>query len=152
MVSAAPPCCLLDANVLLALLWPHHRHHAVAHHWFNAQAKRVWASCAITQMAFVRISLNAHIHGVKASYADVLRLLERSTARPGHVFWQDMPALPSLHTASALLVQGYQQVTDAYLLALTQHHGGRLVTFDAGIPTLLPTAAERKRWVELITP
>jgi hypothetical protein len=30
-------------------------------------------------------------------------------------------------------VQGHQQVTDLYLLALAVHHGGRLVTFDRSI-------------------
>ena len=30
-------------------------------------------------------------------------------------------------------VQGHQQVTDLYLLALAVRHGGRLVTFDRAV-------------------
>ncbi len=33
-------------------------------------------------------------------------------------------------------VLGYRQVTDADLAALARHHGGRLVTFDAGLAQL----------------
>ena len=33
---------------------------------------------------------------------------------------------------------GYRQVTDAHLLTLASHHGGRLVTFDRGLRTLVP--------------
>lgn len=38
---------LLDTNVLLALAWPNHQHHAQAHAWFNLEAKNGWATCAI---------------------------------------------------------------------------------------------------------
>ena len=37
---------------------------------------------------------------------------------------------------------GHQQVTDAYLLALAAHHGGRLVTFDQRVRTELARGAE----------
>jgi len=41
-------------------------------------------------------------------------------------------------------------VTDAYLLALAQHHGGKLATLDRGVPELIAERGERSRWVELI--
>ena len=49
---------LLDTNVLLALAWPNHQNHASAHDWFKAQARHGWASCAVTQLGFVRLSSN----------------------------------------------------------------------------------------------
>ena len=45
---------------------------------------------------------------------------------------------------------GHRQVTDAYLLALTQRHGGKLVTLDRGIVDLISEREQRVHWVELI--
>ena len=36
---------LLDVNVLMALAWPNHVHHAPARSWFNARRKSGWATC-----------------------------------------------------------------------------------------------------------
>ncbi|MCC6764048.1 MAG: hypothetical protein IT293_05225 [Deltaproteobacteria bacterium] len=47
---------LLDTNVLLALAWPNHQHHSAAHGWFAARAKKGWATCAFTQLGFIRLS------------------------------------------------------------------------------------------------
>ena len=33
-------------------------------------------------------------------------------------------------------LRGHQQVTDAYLLALSHHHGGLVATFDRGLGDL----------------
>ena len=48
---------LLDINVLLALAWPTHVHHAAAHRWFSGSASLAWASCPLTQLGFVRLSM-----------------------------------------------------------------------------------------------
>lgn len=39
---------LLDINVLLALAWPSHQHHAAAHGWFARESRHGWATCAFT--------------------------------------------------------------------------------------------------------
>ena len=49
---------LLDVNVLLALAWPNHQHHAASHRWFRREAGNGWAICALTQLAFIRLSSN----------------------------------------------------------------------------------------------
>jgi len=49
------PVHLLDVNVLIALGWPNHKHHASAHRWFSSIAAGGWATCPLTQCAFVRI-------------------------------------------------------------------------------------------------
>ena len=41
-------------------------------------------------------------------------------------------------------VTGHRQVTDAYLAALAEHHGGRLLTFDRAL------AAARPHVVQLV--
>jgi hypothetical protein len=52
---------LLDTNLLIALAWPQHIHHAQAHAWFGKTGHQAWATCPITQLGFVRISSNAKI-------------------------------------------------------------------------------------------
>ena len=56
--------------------------------------------------------------------------------------WRPPRALLDVNVWTALLddalvdfsrVQGHQQVTDLYLLALAVRHGGRLVTFDRAV-------------------
>lgn len=49
---------LLDINVLLALAWPNHQNHAAAHGWFARESRHGWATCAFTQLGFVRPSSN----------------------------------------------------------------------------------------------
>ena len=41
---------LLDVNVLIALAWPNHLHHAVALSWFEANVESGWATCAVTEL------------------------------------------------------------------------------------------------------
>jgi len=52
---------LLDVNVLVALAWPTHLHHEPAHHWFHRRRINGWATCTLTQIAFVRLSCQPSI-------------------------------------------------------------------------------------------
>ena len=47
---------LLDVNVLLALAWPSHAHHEIADEWFLRNRHKGWATCVLTQLAFLRLS------------------------------------------------------------------------------------------------
>jgi predicted nucleic acid-binding protein len=49
---------LLDVNVLIALAWPTHVHHAPATEWFLAHQLEGWATCRVTESRFVRVSSN----------------------------------------------------------------------------------------------
>jgi uncharacterized protein len=54
------------------------------------------------------------------------------TTSPQHVFWaDDLPVASPYFPASTL--QGHQQITDAYLLALCASRGGHLATFDTAL-------------------
>jgi toxin-antitoxin system PIN domain toxin len=131
---------LLDANVLLALAWPNHQFHTAAHRWFAREAVGGWATCALTQLAFVRLSSNPAFTRFPAAPTEAARLLGLCTGHAGHHFWDSAPALTPADLARAL---GHQQVNDAYLLALTAHRRGRLITFDPRIPALAGPSAER---------
>lgn len=146
------PVALLDVNVLLAATWPDHRFHRPVQVWMAKHPRLQWSSCAITQSGLVRLSCNASVTAHPASPPEALTLLGRLTRHPGHQYWAECPAIGDLALWPTLLLRGQRQITDAYLLALAHHHGGRLVTLDRGIPELLPSAALRRRWVEVIPP
>ncbi|HJR71911.1 MAG TPA: TA system VapC family ribonuclease toxin [Gammaproteobacteria bacterium] len=128
---------LLDANLLIALAWPNHVHHAAAHDWFGSVGRQSWATCPLTQLAFVRISSNPRIIPDGAvSPRSALAALLQIVSRPGHEFWADDVAPAEAGVFSSLVLVGHRQVTDAYLLALCQRHGGVLATLDRGVAEL----------------
>lgn len=128
---------LLDVNVLIALAWPSHVHHANAHRWFSENSKAGWATCPLTQSAFVRISSNPKIISEAVTPKEALVLLEEIVALKNHQFWSDDIGMLDKNVPTEFLV-GHRQITDAYLLGLAIRHGGRLVTFDGGLSRLLP--------------
>jgi toxin-antitoxin system PIN domain toxin len=127
---------LLDLNILLALLWPAHEHHEAAHRWSEARRNRRWATCAITELGLIRLITNPSISRDALSPADALVLLSSNLAHEHHEFWiEDLSVAEALDAVPRKL-QGNKQVTDAYLLALANHHHGVLATFDRAIETL----------------
>lgn len=133
-----PPVALLDVNLLVALAWPNHVHHEVAHRWFAENAKNGWATSPLTQSGFVRISSNPRVTSEARSPREALLALRAIVSLPHHVFWpDDEPLVTSAHF-DAMQIVGYRQVPDAHLVALALHHGGALATLDRGIPSLVP--------------
>src|SRR5438045_42816 len=126
---------LLDVNVLVALAWPRHEHYDAAHNWFRTISSQGWATCPMTQCGFVRLSSNPKILRVTVSPASAIEVLRRMTSQPEHVFWPDDVPIHSPHFANKRL-QGYRQVTDAYLIAICIERGGVFATFDAGAQSL----------------
>ena len=129
---------LLDLNLLTALLWPSHGHHAVAHDWFAHRRMELyggWATCPLTQLGFVRLVSNPAFSRDPLSVRDALALLLKNLEHADHVFWSDDRDAASL-TTSAPFLRGHQSVTNAYLLALAHHHGGIVATFDRGLGDL----------------
>lgn len=127
---------LLDINILTALLWPTHEHHDAAHRWFGDRADASWATCSLTQLGFVRIVSNPIFSRDALSPSEALALLGENLAHPAHVFWTDTLQLPAAVKGLDATLQGYKQLTDAYLLALAQRQKGVLATFDRGLRTL----------------
>jgi uncharacterized protein len=142
--------CLLDVNVLIALLWPPHEAHARAQRWFAQNARHGWATCAMTQAGFVRIVSNPIFSRSAVSPRDALEVLSGSLQHPAHHFWtEDIGVTEALaHFGRRLL--GHQQITDAYLLGLAIQKKGRLATLDASLSSLLSDqSAARSRLVLL---
>lgn len=125
---------LLDVNVLIALLDAGHASHAAAVAWSDAHlAPHGWASCAITQNGCVRIMASPGYPNARSVVAVAERLAE-ATATTLHEFWRDDVSVLDGSRIDLSRVHGARQLTDAYLLALAVAHGGRLVTFDRGVP------------------
>lgn len=124
---------LLDANLLIALTHSSHIHHAEAHTWFAAQPKRRWATCALTQLAFVRLTSNPKVVGSEITPADAMQALANMAAQPTHEYWADAPEPLRLATLQSAALVGHRQVTDAYLLGLTAVRNQRLATLDRGL-------------------
>jgi uncharacterized protein len=143
-------CFLLDVNVLIALLWPPHEAHARAQQWFAHNAHHGWATCAMTQAAFVRIVSNRAFSQRAVSPRDAVEVLSGSLNHPAHHFWTDDIGVPEALAAFGRRLLGHQQVTDAYLLSLAIHKKGKLATLDASLAALLPEqSAARARIVVL---
>jgi uncharacterized protein len=135
---------LLDVNVLIALAWPLHVHHVIAHDWFEKVGQKSWASCPLTQLAFVRISANPKIISAAVSPREAAEALAQMTALTGHVFWPDSLPVEDLKTFNSNTIVGHRQVTDAYLIELAKYHKGKVATLDSGLADLLPQSERAK--------
>ncbi|UJB64286.1 PIN domain-containing protein [Acidovorax sp. YS12] len=126
---------LLDVNVLIALVDSHHVQHDAAHAWFAGEGHAAWATCPLTENGLLRIVGHPRYPNSPGSPALVAGLLAGLRNLPGHCFWADDISLtnPALVDATRLLDAA--QVTDTYLLALAQAHGGQLATFDRRLVT-----------------
>jgi toxin-antitoxin system PIN domain toxin len=131
---------LLDVNVLVALLDVDHIHHVMAREWLAANIAEGWASCAVTQNGCIRVLSQPNYPNALAP-ADIASRLREATEAPFHHYWADAPSLLTSTLVDWQYVHGSTQVTDAYLLGLAVHHGGRLVTFDHAIPRRAVPAA-----------
>jgi len=128
---------LLDVNMLVALAWPSHVHHRAAHAWFATHRSAGWATCPLTQCAFVRVSSNPKIIPEAVTPLEALALLREMVSLDDHVFWPDDVPFHGEPVPTELLA-GHRQVTDAYLLGLCIRHKGKLVTLDRSVAALLP--------------
>jgi toxin-antitoxin system PIN domain toxin len=123
---------LLDVNVLIALLDQAHPHHDPASAWLRSNIRHGWASCPITENGCVRIMSQASYPGARP-VEQILERLRAATSHAAHAFWPDSVSMLDPQVVDGTRVHGARQITDTYLLALAVKHGGRLVTFDAGI-------------------
>ena len=137
---------LLDVNVLIALAWDDHEHHARAHAWFGRLAGESFATCNVTQSGFVRLSLNPGVVHCQIGIADAFEMLESFTKHPNHTCCEDGALQTELSAWQR--VTSYKQVTDTNLLLIAHRHGRKFVTLDDGIQNRLQD--DEKTWVEVI--
>jgi uncharacterized protein len=129
MASSENRPLLLDVNALLALAWPNHQFHTAILERLERRPAPRWATCALTQLGFVRLSSNPKIVEIRKTPAEAVGLLTDLTRDPQHVYLETLPALSQTAKVFRKLL-GHQQVTDAYLLGLAEASGATLLTLD----------------------
>ncbi|MFT4264912.1 MAG: PIN domain-containing protein [Nocardioides sp.] len=114
---------LLDASVLIPLADEAHEFHDRVDSWISDGHSIALSS--VTEGAMVRYLVRKGV-----PVADVQDGLRAMHQQDECTFWPD-----SLSYADADLshVRGHRQVTGAYLLALAESHGARLVTLDEAL-------------------
>lgn len=135
--------CLLNVNVLMALLWENHEHHVKVRSWFmNVPA---FATCPVAQLGFARVSSHPLL-GFGMTPDDAFGVLRHLLADPRHRFLPDDLSCADRVVRTDLMA-GANQVTDRYLVALARQHGFCLATLDK---PLAKSFADEPALVELV--
>jgi uncharacterized protein len=121
---------LLDVNVLIALLYETHVHHARTTKWFRTPALQ-WALCPFTETGFVRYMTRPNGPGV--SMEESTRALADLAGQPGYHYLSASHDWKTLTKPFEKHLHGYKQVPDAYLLGLAIRNRMSLVTFDQAL-------------------
>src|SRR5512137_2417140 len=82
---------LLDVNVLVALAWPNHQFHRLARGRLE-RSREPWATCALTQLGFIRLSSNPAVVGISKTPLEAAALLAQFLRDPQHVYLDSLPA------------------------------------------------------------
>ena len=125
---------LLDVNILLALFNPDHVHHELAHDWFADHHASGWATCPLTENAFVRILSNPKAVAAVQRPDILVGHLTAFCRSRHHTFWPDAVSLRDPKLFKPSFVAGPRQLIDIYLLGLAKKQGGSMATFDRTIP------------------
>jgi uncharacterized protein len=141
---------LLDVNFLIALAWPRHVHHDAADEWFAANRSSGWATCPLTQLAFLRLSTQPSVVKTAVGMAEAQAILAANLRAPDHEFWPlDYPATDIIPEIGGRLV-GHNQVTDALLLDLAILPRGRLISFDQRLRNMLGPQSQYSACLEIL--
>ena len=127
---------LLDVSALLSLGVLDHEFHARTVKFLAKHRAAELATCALTELGFVRVLAQAPQYGLSVAQArDLLGRMKNAGAIK-------FSFIADQHDASHLpgWVKTAKQVTDGHLLELAKAHGAALATLDRGIPgaTLIP--------------
>ena len=122
---------LLDVNTLIALGHVAHTHHQRVQLWQSGLAAGVdvLGTCAITELGFVRVSVQA---GLQANVFTAQSALGRlkATGPVAYELWADAVGVDRLPA----YVRKTAELTDGHLLELARAYRARLVTLDVSIP------------------
>ncbi len=118
--------CLLDINLLMALLWENHEHHAPTRGW--PKSVPAFATCPVSQLGFARVSSHPLL-GYGLTPEQAFTVLRRFLADPRHRFVPDDLSCED-RVVRTDLMGGPNQVTDRYLAALARQHGCAFATLD----------------------
>ena len=124
---------LLDLNTLIALAHQEHPDHQRVALWYHSlvQSEKNYglATCSITEIGFLRVSIQAGYQPSIQTAQKTLELLKSSLRLSLHFVSDSLDAdqLPSY-------VSGVKQITDGHLYQLALTHSMELATLDRRIP------------------
>ncbi|MBI2679793.1 MAG: hypothetical protein HYX25_02155 [Candidatus Solibacter usitatus] len=129
-------------NVLLAVAWPNHQFHATAKRRLAGSSDR-WATCALTELGFIRLSSNPAAIPTAKSPQEAAALLGAMIRDPLHVYFSSLPS-PGARNGRTVFAKllGAKQITDAYLLWQARRHQAIFVTFDTRLGALADSPSE----------
>jgi toxin-antitoxin system PIN domain toxin len=137
--------------MLMALAWPNHLFHEAAHRWFGKQRSDGWATCALTQAAFVRLSAQPAVVKTTITVAQAITLLLDNIAAPEHQYWPATASISEMRPDIRARIMGHNQVMDAILLDLAIRRGGRLATLDRRLRVLIAAEDPDAGAVEVVS-
>jgi uncharacterized protein len=122
----------LDVSALVAFGFSDHEFHAAIARWSRSLAVEhdEFATCAITELGFVRILSNLPQSGVSVEDAKALLLRLKSASEIAFVFLADDQDASQLSS----WVRAPKQITDGHLVQLAKANGAVLATLDRKIP------------------
>ena len=124
---------LLDVNVWIALFDDAHQFSSRANQFIDSRGVQI-ATCPLIENGVIRVmSLPSYARRGGLPMQQVRARLQEACTTLDHEFWPDDVSLRSDDLVDFSRVQGHNQITDLYLLALAVRHGGCLVTLDQAI-------------------
>jgi uncharacterized protein len=127
---------LLDINALLALVFVEHEFHVRVGDWIGkllVDADSKLATCAITELGFVRIASTVPAFGLTYGQARACLARLKSHSKTRFVFLSDNLGVDRLPP----WVKTGKQIADGHLAELARIHGSKLATCDRKIPGAL---------------
>ncbi len=135
---------LLDINALLALGWSNHPfHQAIRERLMRAPCP--WASCALVQLGFLRLSMNpaAVAPNAAATGVQAHALLKQLVSDSEHQYMDAAPAPADV--ASFARALGHNQINDLQLIEIARANNCLLLTADKGLIQHFPIIVEPLR-------
>ena len=123
---------LLDVAPLLALGLQQHIFHGRVAAWmktFENQQGTMFATCAITELGFLRILTQASSYSFTTEQGKLLLGQLKATKGLRFLFLADDQGVEDLPP----WVKGPKQITDGHLVGLARAHGARMATLDERI-------------------
>lgn len=124
---------LADVNVLVAWAWQAHSCHDRVENWIQSlqvQPDSILLTCAITELGFLRVSLQLPGYSLDINTAQTALSSMKSARRLGHEFVIDHISASTL----PLWAKSPRQLTDAHLTQVAATAEAQLATLDRGIP------------------
>lgn len=124
---------LLDVNVWIALFDDAHQFLDRANHFIAKPGVKI-ATCPLVENGVMCVMSSPHYSRRGTLSIQVVReRLRQACQKLDHEFWPDDVSLREDERFNFARVQGHNQITDLYLLALAVRRKGCLVSFDQSI-------------------